>query len=224
MSADHLVRGEWVKPERGDALVVVDMQNDFMPGGALAVRDGDSIIPGINTVMELFRKRDLPVVMTQDWHTPGHYSFASAHKGMNPFDLYQSPGLGPVLWPDHCAQGSKGSYFHDSLMTDFADAIIRKGYHKSIDSYSGFMENDRKTPTGLDGYLKSRGVKRIFICGVALDYCVFFTASDGADLGYLVYVIMDLTKPVGSPAESISEALAAMTDKGIHFINAEEVK
>jgi nicotinamidase/pyrazinamidase len=224
MSADQLVRNEWVKPERGDALVVVDMQNDFMPGGALAVRNANGIIQGINTAMELFRKRDLPVVMTQDWHTPGHYSFASAHKGMNPFDLYESQGLGPVLWPDHCVQGSTGAEFHENLMIGLADAVIRKGYHKSIDSYSGFMENDRKTPTGLDGYLRSRGVKRIFICGVALDYCVFFTASDGADLGYQVYVIMDLTKPVGSPAESISEALAGMTDKGIHFVNAEEVR
>ncbi len=224
MSAEQLVHSEWVKPERGDALVVVDMQKDFMPGGALAVREGDGIIGGINAVMELFRRRDLPVVLTQDWHTPGHYSFASAHKGFNPFDLFDSPGLGPVLWPDHCVQGSKGADFHEKLMTGLGDAVIRKGYHKGIDSYSGFMENDRKTPTGLDGYLQSRGVKRIFLCGLALDYCVFFSASDGAELGYQVYVIMDLTKPVGSPSESISEALAVMTDKGIHFINAEEVK
>lgn len=224
MSADEIVRGEWVKSDLGDALLVVDMQNDFMPGGALAVREGDAIVDGVNIKMSQFRKRDLPVVLTQDWHVPGHYSFASSHKGMNPFDVCNTPGLGPVLWPDHCIQGTSGADFLGSLKTEMADAIVRKGYHKSIDSYSGFLENDRKTPTGLDGFLRSRDVKRVFLCGLALDYCVFFTASDAADLGYQVYVIMDLTKPVGSPADSISEALETMTAKGVHFINAEEVR
>lgn len=224
MSIDQPVRNEWVKLEHGDALLVVDMQNDFMPGGALAVREGDTIIHGVNLVMELFSKGDLPVILTQDWHTRDHYSFASAHEGRNPFDLFEAPALGPVLWPDHCVQGSFGADFQPELKTVFANAIIRKGYHTTIDSYSAFLENDMKTSTGLDGYLKSRGIERIFICGLALDYCVFFTATDGIDLGYQVYVIVELTKPVGSPPESISVAMETMTDKGVHFIHADEIK
>lgn len=224
MSTDQPVRNEWVKLEHGDALIAVDIQNDFMPGGALAVREGDAIVEGVNSTMELFGKGDLTVLLTQDWHVPDHYSFASAHEGRNPFDLFEAPGLGPVLWPDHCVQGTPGADFKAGLKTAFANAVIRKGSHKTIDSYSGFVENDKKTSTGLDGYLKSRGVERIFICGLALDYCVFYTAIDGIDLGYQVYVIVELTKPVGSPPESISIAMETMTDKGIHFIHADEIR
>lgn len=225
MSTNEPVRDEWVRLEQGDALVVVDMQNDFMPGGALAVREGDVIIDGVNAMMEVFRTGNLPVVLTQDWHTPGHYSFASAHEGKNPFERFTSEeGLGPVLWPDHCVQGSPGAEFHRALKTSCADAYIRKGYHKTIDSYSGFLENDGKTSTGLDGYLRSRGSKRLFLCGIALDYCVFFTAGHGADLGYGVYMIVDLAKPVGSPSESISNAFEVMTEKGVHFIHAGEIR
>lgn len=224
MSGDHPVNDEWVRPGPGDALVVVDMQNDFMPGGALAVKDGDTILHGVNEVMEIFRASRLPIVLTQDWHTPGHYSFASAHVGMNPFDPFEAPGLGPVLWPDHCVQDTAGAEFHRGLKAGLADAVIRKGFHRVIDSYSGFLENDRHTSTGLDGYLRARGVKRIFLCGLALDYCVFFTAADGAGLGYGVYVIMNLTRPVGSPADSISNALETMTEKGVHFMGSEEIR
>jgi nicotinamidase/pyrazinamidase len=224
MSGDHPVNDEWVKPGPGDGLVVVDMQNDFMPGGALAVKDGDTILEGVNEVMEIFRAANLPIVLTQDWHPPGHYSFASAHVGKNPFELYDAPGLGPVLWPDHCVQDTPGAEFHSGLESGLADVVIRKGLHKSIDSYSGFLENDRVTPTGLDGYLKGRGVKRIFLCGLALDFCVFFTAADAVDLGYGAYVIMNLTKPVGSPADSISNALETMTEKGVHIMGSEEIR
>jgi nicotinamidase/pyrazinamidase len=224
MSGFQQVYEEWVRPGAGDALVVVDVQNDFMPGGALAVKDGDVIVAGINNRMEVFRAAGLPIVLTQDWHTPGHYSFASAHAGKNPFDLFKAPGLGPVLWPDHCIKGTPGAGFHPGLKTDLADAVVRKGFHKGIDSYSGFLENDRRTPTGMSGYLRERGVQRIFLCGLALDYCIFFTAADGADLGYQVYVIMNLTKPVGSPEDSISNALETMTEKGVHFIQSEEIK
>jgi nicotinamidase/pyrazinamidase len=220
---EDLICEKCLKPAGGDALAVVDIQNDFIPGGALAVHGGDSIIPGINRIMEVFSTADLPVILTQDWHPSGHCSFASAHPGKKPYDAFKSEGLGPVLWPDHCVQGSPGAEFHRDLDTRFAQAVIRKGYHRDIDSYSGFLENDLKTRTGLDGYLKSRGVKRLFICGLALDYCVFFTAVDGVGLGYEMYVITDLARPVGSPPDSVSRALKTMTDKGVRFIRSADI-
>lgn len=207
----------------GDALVVVDMQNDFMPGGALPVSEGDRIVAGVNAMMQVFAGVGLPVALTQDWHPRGHRSFASAHAGKRPFDLHEEPGIGPVLWPDHCVQGSHGSAFHRDLRTDLAQAVIRKGYRVSMDSYSGFLENDRATPTGLDGYLKGRKVRRIFVCGLALDYCVFFTASDGVDLGYEVVLIPDLARPVGSPPGSVSRAIEVLESKGVLFARAESV-
>ncbi|HNY63885.1 MAG TPA: bifunctional nicotinamidase/pyrazinamidase [Deltaproteobacteria bacterium] len=224
MSGDRPVYDEWVRLGRGDALVVVDMQIDFMPGGALAVKDGDAVVAGVNSLMKRFHGAGHPVVLTQDWHAPDHASFASAHTGKNPFEPFEAPGIGPVLWPDHCVQGTPGAEFHKGLKTQYAEAIIRKGLRRDIDSYSGFREHDGKTPTGLDGYLRGRGVERIFLCGLALDYCVFFTAADGADLGYAVYVVMNLTKPVGSPSDSISNALETMTEKGVHFIGSEEIR
>lgn len=204
--------------EAGDALIVVDMQNDFMPGGALQVEHGDTIIAGVNRVMELFSHAHLCVVMTQDWHPLLHHSFASAHEGRLPFDAFQAPGIGPVLWPDHCVQGTEGAAFHQRMLFDLAQAVIRKGYHREVDSYSAFLENDKKTPTGLDGYLRSRGVRRIFICGLALDYCVFFTAVDGIELGYEVAVLTDLAMAVGSPENSVANALSAMQAKGVRLI------
>lgn len=203
-----------------DALIVVDMQYDFMPGGALPVKEGDTIIAGINAMMQTFSAAQLPIVLTQDWHPRGHLSFASSHPGKQPYDPYEAPGLGPVLWPDHCVPGTHGAEFHRELKTELAEAIIRKGYHKTIDSYSGFLENDHKTETGLDGYLRSRGVKRIFVCGLAMDYCVFFTASDGADKGYEVYYLLDLTKPVGSPPNSVEIALDTMRQKGVNIVDS----
>lgn len=212
-----------VAPRDGDALIVVDMQNDFMPGGALEVRNGDSIVPDVNRMMHRFKEANLPVIFTQDWHTEGHHSFASAHEGKEPYDSYEGDGLGPVLWPDHCVQGSEGAEFHPDLDTTAAETIVRKGYDKTIDSYSGFLENDHETETGLDGYLQNRGVERIFVCGLAMDYCVFFTAADGADKGYEVYFLSDLTLPVGSPEDSVSNALETLTDKGVHFVRSDAV-
>ncbi len=220
MELEDLVYVETGDPAFGDALAVVDMQNDFIPGGALAVREGDVIIEGINRVMELFNGFDLPVVLTQDWHPAGHRSFASVHPGRRPYDPFETQGIGPVLWPDHCVQGSHGADFHKDLETRYAHAVIRKGYHRDIDSYSGFLENDGKTRTGLDGYLRDRGVRRLFVCGLALDYCVFFTASHGRDLGYEVFVIPDLARPVGSPPDSLSLALETMTEKGVRFVRS----
>jgi len=204
----------------GDALLVVDMQNDFLPGGALAVAKGETLVPGINRAMDLFAGRRLPIVFTQDWHPPGHHSFASAQAGQEVFAPFAAPGLGPVLWPDHCVQGTAGADFHPELESRRAQAIIRKGYAPHRDSYSGFVENDHRTETGLDGYLRGREVIRIFICGLALDYCVFFTAADGADKGYEVFVLSDLTLPVSAPADSVDHALTALTARGVHFVRS----
>jgi nicotinamidase/pyrazinamidase len=200
-----------------DALVVVDMQNDFMPGGALAVKEGDTIIEGVNRVMSTFFKKDLTVVLTQDWHPADHKSFASAYPGKKPFDPFEAPGIGPILWPDHCVQGMEGAHFHKDLDITLAHAIIRKGYYTDIDSYSGFLDNDKKSTTGLDGLLKSKKIRRIFTCGLALDYCVFFTATDGIDMGFEVIFMPDLTRAVGDPEDSVSNALETMVKKGIQF-------
>jgi len=220
MDITDLKLTEQIHHQKGDCLIVVDMQNDFMPGGALPVVGGDTLVPGVNSIMESFLGSTLPIVLTQDWHPFRHRSFASAHVGKKSFDLHSEPGIGPVLWPDHCVQGTPGAEFHYLLDVNSAQAIIRKGFHQDVDSYSGFLENDRTTTTGLDGYLKSRQVKRIFICGLALDYCVFYTALDGFELGYEVKVLIDLTKPVGSPPESISQALRALSIKGIAFVKS----
>jgi len=207
-----------LKPD--DALIIVDMQNDFMPGGALPVTGGDTIVPGVNSMMRLFHEASLPVVLTQDWHPPGHRSFASSHVGRNPYDLFEETGIGPVLWPDHCVQGSEGAGFHRDLRTDLAHMILRKGFHPDIDSYSGLVENDKKTRTGLEGYLRGRGVSRVFLCGLALDYCVSYTAADAADSGLEVVVMIALTKPVGSPQGSVEAALESMKGKGVLFASA----
>lgn len=209
--------------QEGDALIVVDTQNDFMTWGALPAKNGESIIEGMNETIEKFQKAGLPIVLTQDWHPGGHHSFASVHKGKKPFDLYEAYGLGPVLWPDHCVQNSEGAEFHKDLNTKPAHAIIRKGYCKEIDSYSGFLENDHKTETGLDGYLKGRGVKRIFAGGLALDYCLFFTCAVGADKGFQVSCVTDLSSEVGAPENSVTNALETMTNKGVKFTKKDEL-
>lgn len=207
----------------GDALIVTDVQNDFLPGGALETQEGHKIINGVNEATKVFEEADLPVVFTQDWHPEGHYSFAGAHEGKQPFDPYEAPGLGPVLWPDHCVQGTKGAEFAPNLNDRRAEAIIRKGYNPKIDSYSGFVENDHQTETGLDGYLKGRGVDRVFVCGLAFDYCVYFTVADAADKGYEVVLLVDLTQPVGAPENSIENARDAMQEKGVIFGDSKAV-
>lgn len=210
--------------KQDDALVVVDMQYDFMPGGALPVTGGDAVIPGVNGMMRLFSEASLPVVLTQDWHPPGHRSFSSSHPGKKPYDLFEEGGIGPVLWPDHCVQGTPGAGFHRDLRTDLAHMILRKGFHPEIDSYSGFVENDKKTRTGLEGYLRGRGITRIFLCGLALDYCVFYTAVDGIDSGFGVVVLIGLSKPVGAPPDSVTKALETMSGKGVIFASAGAVR
>ncbi|HOO46750.1 MAG TPA: bifunctional nicotinamidase/pyrazinamidase [Deltaproteobacteria bacterium] len=207
-----------------DALLVVDVQNDFMPSGALPVEQGDTIVTGINALMKLFSDFSASVVLTQDWHPAGHHSFASAHKGKAPYDPYDAPGLGPVLWPDHCVQSTPGADFHPELDTGMAHAAIRKGYHPFIDSYSGFFENDRTTPTGLEGYLHDRGVQRVFVCGLALDYCVFYTALDAIKTGFEVYVVADLTRAVGSPPDGVSTALETLISAGARFVHSPAIR
>ncbi len=192
------------------ALIVIDVQNDFCPGGALAVTDGDQIVPGIN---DLMAQADA-VVLTQDWHPAGHSSFASGHDGHDPYALIQMPYGPQVLWPDHCIQGSTGAAFHTGLNTDRADMIIRKGYNPAIDSYSAFFENDHKTPTGLEGYLRTRGIDMLTMVGLATDFCVNFSAVDAAKLGFDVTVRMDLCRAIDLDGSLIA-AVAGMKAAGV---------
>ena len=174
------------------ALIVIDVQNDFCPGGALAVPGGDVIVAGINALMDDAGA----VILTQDWHPGGHSSFASSHDGKAPYDVIEMAYGSQVLWPDHCVQGSRGAAFHADLDTNRADMIVRKGYRPAIDSYSAFFENDRTTPTGLEGYLRTRGIDRITMVGLATDFCVNFSAVDAARLGFDVTVRMDLCRAI----------------------------
>jgi nicotinamidase/pyrazinamidase len=217
---------ENIEIKRNDALLIVDIQNDFIPNGALPVEGGDLIIGGINDIANHFKDLSRNIILTQDWHPTGHLSFASSHLGKKPGDEFQTKdhAIGPVLWPDHCVQGTKGAEFHKDLVTIPASAIIRKGRNPKIDSYSAFLENDKKTETGLAGYLKSIMVKRAFICGLALDYCVYFSAMDAIDFGFEVYVIVDLSKGIDQPPGNISNALKNMTEKGIKFVKQASFK
>jgi nicotinamidase/pyrazinamidase len=199
-----------------DALIVVDLQPDFMPGGKLPVVEGDVIVDGINRILPLFKT----VAATQDWHPAGHKSFAAAHPGKKPYDLYEAPGLGPVLWPDHCVQGTPGAGFHPKFDADRATLILRKGYHIDIDSYSVLLENDMVTETGLSGYLRAKKVKRVFLSGLALDYCVFYSAKDAVSMGFEAVVIMDLSRPVGAPPGHLETALSTMEEIGVVFIES----
>ncbi|MFQ6553773.1 bifunctional nicotinamidase/pyrazinamidase [Aestuariibius insulae] len=168
-----------------DALIVIDIQNDFCPGGALAVPDGDQVIGRVNAMMS----ESGSVILTQDWHPEEHLSFASNHPGAAAYDMTEMPYGPQVLWPDHCIIGTPGAEFHPDLRTDRADLIIRKGFQAQIDSYSAFLENDHKTPTGLHGYLQTRGLKKLTIVGLAFDFCVLYSALDAVTLGYEVTVI-----------------------------------
>ena len=217
MNIENLTIQKKITINTNDSLLIIDMQYDFMPGGALPVEDGDQIIDNINLVAEIFKNNNGIVVLTQDWHPKNHKSFASSYPGKSPGDEFQSEGIGPILWPDHCVQGTQGAKFHDKLKTDLANGIIRKGYNIDVDSYSGFIENDKKSETGLAGLLKSLNIKRIFICGLALDYCCYFTAIDGIDFGFEVYFLVNLTKGIDLPPGNISSSLEDMKNKGIKF-------
>jgi nicotinamidase/pyrazinamidase len=190
-----------------DALLLIDLQPDFMPGGALAVAGGDEILPLINALAAKFDH----VILTQDWHPPQHISFASSHPGQAPFGQIEVAYGPQTLWPDHCLQGSAGALLHPQVTVPHAELILRKGFRREIDSYSAFLENDHTTPTGLAGYLRERGLQRLFIAGLAYDYCVRFSAIDGKALGFETVVIEDATRAVALPGsvDATNEAFAA---------------
>ena len=192
------------------ALLVIDVQNDFCPGGALAVPEGDLIVPGINALMDDFAA----VILTQDWHPSDHLSFASQHTGRAPMELTQMPYGPQVLWPDHCVQGTPGAAFHPGLRADRADLILRKGFRRRIDSYSAFFENDKTTPTGLEGYLKTRGITALTLVGLATDFCVNYSAVDAARLGFAVTVRQDLCRAIDFDG-SLAAARSGMAQAGV---------
>ena len=201
-----------------DALLVIDMQLDFLPGGALAVADGDAILPGINALAARFDH----VILTQDWHPRGHISFASTH-GKQPFtDTVQAAYGTQTLWPDHCIQGTPGAQLHPDLDIPHAELILRKGFRRSIDSYSAFTENDGDTPTGLAGYLRERGLTRLFFTGLAYDFCVGFSALAAARLGFESLVVEDLSRAVGLPG-TVEKTNAGFAAAGVQRILTSDV-
>ena len=199
-----------LSPCGDDALVIVDIQRDFYPGGNLAVGGGDEIVPLVNRVAATFAH----VILTQDWHPRNHLSFASSHPGKKPFESVELPYGTQTLWPDHCIQGSPGAEFHAMLEVLRAELILRKGCNREIDSYSAMFENDRRTPTGLAGYLRERGIKRVFLVGLALDFCVRWSAEDAWRLGFDVIVIEDCCRAIDT-AGSLAEAHAAFARTGV---------
>jgi nicotinamidase/pyrazinamidase len=215
-----------IKIDEKDALIIVDIQNDFIPGGSLPVEEGDLIIKELNTTAKIFKESRGFVVLTQDWHPNNHLSFASNHPGKNPGYEYTSENgaIGPVLWPDHCVQNSQGALFHKDLKVELANKIIQKGMNPKVDSYSGFQDNDKKSETGLREYLESLNVNRIFVCGLALDYCCYFTAMDGIDFGFDVYFLVRLTRGIDLPEGNIKNALENMNKKGIKIVKKASFK
>ncbi len=203
-------------------LIVVDVQNDFCPGGALAVADGDAVVPVINRLATRFTS----VVLTQDWHPAGHISFASSHPGKTPFEVIDLPYGPQVLWPDHCIQGTDGAAFHAALAVPHAEAIVRKGYRGDVDSYSGFLEADRKTPTGLAGYLRERGFTRAYVAGLATDFCVAWTALDARRFGLETIVVEDACRAIDAPTVpggTLAKAWADMSAANITRIMSGDV-
>jgi len=196
-------------------LIVVDVQNDFCPGGALAVPRGDEIVPIVNRLAARFRN----VVLTQDWHPPGHFSFASTHPERNPFETIVAPYGPQVLWPDHCVQGTPGAAFHAGLDIGHAALALRKGMVPTIDSYSAFYENDRRTPTGLSGFLRERGISRVFLAGLAFDFCVRYSAEDARREGFAVFVVEDACRSIDVNG-SVTQTRDSLTSLGIACISA----
>lgn len=197
-----------------DLLLVIDVQNDFCPGGALAVADGDAVVPVVNRLAQCFAH----MVLTQDWHPAGHSSFATSHPGADPFQSI-TMAYGPqTLWPDHCIQGTAGAAFHPQLTTERAELIVRKGFRREIDSYSAFYENDRRTPTGLAGYLRERALQRIFLVGLATDYCVHYSAVDARRLGFETIVIESGCRAIDL-AGSLASAWASMEETGVQRLD-----
>ena len=201
-----------------DALIIIDLQNDFCPGGALAVPGGDSVIEVIHEIAPKFEH----VILTQDWHPAGHLSFASSHAGKRPFEQIELSYGAQTLWPDHCVQGSKGAEFHPALNLPQAELILRKGFRPAIDSYSAFFENDRITPTGLTGYLRERGLTRVFLAGLAYDYCVGYSALDARQLGFSVILVRDASRPIDLNG-SVARIEAEFARAGVALVDSAEL-
>ncbi|HUL65580.1 MAG TPA: bifunctional nicotinamidase/pyrazinamidase [Burkholderiaceae bacterium] len=221
MGAGGLVsfaRAAAIKPGADSVLIVVDVQNCFIPGGTLPVTKGDEIVPIINAMAKKFEN----VVITQDWHTPGHTSFASAHEGKKPFETIKLSYGTQVLWPDHCVQGTNDAALQKDLDIPNAQLVIRKGYHKDVDSYSAFKEADRKTDTGLAGYLKGRGIKTVYVCGLATDFCVAWTAMDARTAGFNAFVVEDACRGIDLKG-SVAAAWKSMTAKGVKRIQSSDL-
>ena len=207
-----------MRPGERDVLLVVDVQNDFCPGGALAVPRGDEVVPLINRLALGFAH----VVLTQDWHTAGHVSFASAHPGRKPLDTVELPYGTQVLWPDHCVQGTPGAALHPALAIPHAELIIRKGFRRQVDSYSAFCEADRTTPTGLAGYLRERGLARVFLVGLATDFCVAWSALDARARGFDATVVEDACRGIDAD-DSLARAWAQMAGAGVARLAASTI-
>ena len=217
-TASPLLAAGKLKPGPSSALIVVDVQNCFVTGGTLPVAKGEEVVPVINRLAAGFQN----IVVTQDWHTPGHASFASTHAGKKPFETTTLKYGTQVLWPDHCVQGTDDAALHKDLKLPTAQLIIRKGFHQDVDSYSAFEEADRKTPTGLAGYLKQRGIHTVFVAGLATDFCVAWTALDARKLGFQVYVIEDATRAIDLDG-SLAAAWKQMRAKGVKRIQSTDI-
>jgi len=202
-----------------NVLLIVDLQIDFCPGGNLAVEEGDRIVPLVNRLARGFER----IVATQDWHPQDHVSFASNHPGKNPFDTIQTAEVEQVLWPDHCVAGTRGAEFHPDLDTLVFDLIVRKGSNRNLDSYSAFFENDRQTPTGLHFYLQGLKLKSVYLAGLALDVCVFYSALDALRLGFDVTLVEDACRGIDTPPGSLKARLEEMKEAGVHILKAEDV-
>jgi nicotinamidase-related amidase len=200
------------------ALVVVDVQNDFCPGGALPVAGGDAVVPVVNRLMSRFRH----AVLTQDWHPPGHVSFASSHPGTRPHDGIELAYGKQLLWPDHCVRGTDGAAFHPALSTASAELVVRKGFRRELDSYSAFFENDKATPTGLAGYLRARGLTDLYFAGLATDFCVRDSALDAARLGFSVHVVEEGCRGIDIDG-SLEAAWQAMASSGVERLNEDAI-
>ena len=207
-----------IKPDDTSALLVIDVQNGFLPGGSLAVKDGEQVIPVINRIARGFTN----IVMTQDWHTPGHVSFASSHPGKKPFETIDLPYGKQVLWPNHCVQGADGASFSKDLAIPKAELVVRKGFHQDVDSYSAFTEADGKTTTGLAAYLKARKLQRLFVAGLATDFCVAWTALDARKAGFETYVVEDACRGIDAQG-SLAKAWADMAKAGVKRIQSGDI-
>ncbi|MGJ4940994.1 bifunctional nicotinamidase/pyrazinamidase [Bradyrhizobium sp. HKCCYLS1011] len=218
LAADKVWAADAIKPDDASVLLVIDVQNCFLPGGSLAVKDGEQVVPVINRIAKAFTN----VVMTQDWHTPAHISFASTHSGKKPFEVIDLAYGKQVLWPDHCVQGTDGAALSKDLAIPQAELVIRKGYHNDVDSYSAFTEADGKTTTGLAAYLKARGITTVFVAGLATDFCVAWTALDARKAGFTTYVVEDACRGIDTQG-SLAKAWADMAEAGVKRIQSADI-